>query len=98
MWNEAENLGRTAARAEAILSNMLVEHNLPYLLMDHLPDVICHAFLDSKVAREVKCARTKATSVVKRATGPAVHKNMVASVKSSPAFSLMIDESTDRVM
>ena len=95
-WNEAESVGRKAARAEAILCNMLVEHNLPFLLMDHLPGVICHAFLDSKIASEVKCARTKATSVVKHAIGPAVHKDMVASVKASPAFSLMMDESTDR--
>ena len=43
-WNEAESVGRKAARAEAILCNMLVEHNLPFLLMDHLPGVICHAF------------------------------------------------------
>ena len=41
-----------SARAEVILANMLVEHNLPFLLMDHLPGVICHAFPD-------KSARTK---------------------------------------
>ena len=64
--------------------------------MDHLPGVICHAFQGSKIASEVKCSRTKATSVVKHAIGPAVHKDMVASVKASPAFSLTMDESTDR--
>ena len=30
-------MARKAAKAEAILSNMLVEHNIPFLLMDHLP-------------------------------------------------------------
>ena len=95
-WNEAESVGKKAARAEAILCNMLVEHNLPFLLMDHLPGVIFHAFPDRKIAKEVKCATTKATSVVKHAIGPAVHKSMVESVMSSPAFSLMMDESTDR--
>ena len=97
-WNEAESVGRKAARTEAILCNMLVEHNLPFLLMDHLPGVICHAFPDSKIVHvsEVNCARTKATSVVKHAIGPAVYKDMVVSVKASPAFSLMMDESTDR--
>ena len=44
----------------------------------------------------LKCARTKATSVVKHAIGPAVHKDVVASVKASPAFSLMMDESTEK--
>ena len=94
--NETESVGRKATRAEAILCNMFVEHNLPFLLMDYLPGVICHAFPDSKIASEVKCARTKATSVVKHAIGLAVHKYLVSSVKASPAFSLMMDESTDR--
>ena len=56
----------------------------------------CHAFPDSKIASEVKCARTKATSVVKHSIGPAVHKDKVACAKASPVFSLMMDESTDR--
>ena len=43
-WNKAESVGRKAARAEAILCNMLVENNLPFHLMDHLPGVICHDF------------------------------------------------------
>ena len=95
-WNETESVSRKAARAEAILCNMLVEHNIPFLLMDHLPAVISHAFPDSKIAREIRCARTKATSVVKHALGPAAHRSMIEEVKSSPAFSIMMDESTDR--
>ena len=95
-WSATETLARKAARAEAILSNMLVEHNIPFLLMDHLPAVISHAFPDSKIAREVKCARTKSTCIVKHALGPAAHEVMVAGVKASPAFSLLMDESTDR--
>ena len=85
-----------AARAEAILCNMLVEHNLPFLLMDHLPGVLSHAFPDSKIAKEVKCARTKSTAVVKHAIAPAVHKTMISMVNLSPAFSLLMDESTNR--
>ena len=37
------------ARAEAILANMLVEHNLPFLSMDHLPGISHDASPDSKI-------------------------------------------------
>ena len=63
--------------------------------MDHLPGLIVHAFPDSKIAKEVKCARTKSTAVVKHALAPAMHKAIIADVLISPAFSLMMDESTD---
>lgn len=85
-----------SARAEAILANMLVEHNLPFLLMDHLPGVIRHAFPDSKIAKDIKSARTKTTAVVKHALAPASHASMVSGVLASPAYSLLMDESTDR--
>lgn len=91
-WNEAESVENKAAIAEAILCNMLIQHNLPFLLMDHSPGVVCHAYPDSKIAKEVKCARTKATDVVKHAIRPAVHKCMASGVKSSQGFSLMMDK------
>lgn len=91
-WSVHESMYSKAARAEAIPCNMVVEHNLPFLLMDHLPALIVHAFPDSKIAKEVKCARTKSTAVI----APAMHKAMIADVLVSPAFSLMMDESTDR--
>ena len=89
-------MARKATRAEAILFNMLVEHNIPFLLMNHLLAVISHAFPDSKIATEVKCARTKSTCIVKHALGPAAHEAMVTGVTYSPAFSLLMDKSTDR--
>ena len=95
-WNKELTISMQAARAEAVLCNMLVEHNLPFLVMDHLPGLLSHAFPDSKIAKEVKCARTKSTAVVKHAIAPASHKSMISMVSLSPAFSLLMDESTDR--
>ena len=95
-WSKGSALSTQAARAEAVLCNMLVEHNLPFLLMDHLPGLLSHAFPDSKIAKEVKCARTKSTAIVKHAIAPANHKTMISKVTLSPAFSLLMDESTDR--
>ena len=95
-WARSVVISTQAARAEAILCNMLVEHNLPFLLLDHLPGVLTYAFPDSKIVKEVKCARTKSTAVVKSAIAPATHKMMISKANSSPAFSLLMDESTDR--
>ena len=87
-WNKELMVSMQAARAEAVLCNMLVEHNLPFLLMDYLPGLLSHAFPDSKIA--------KSTAVVKHAIAPATHKSMISMVNLSPAFSLLMDESTDR--
>ena len=80
-----------AEGAEAILCNMVVEQNLPFLSMDHLPALIVHVFPDSRIAIEVKCARTKSAAVIKHALAPAMHKAMIADVLVSPAFSLMME-------
>ena len=51
VWSKEATVATQAARAEAILCNMIVEHNLPFLVMDHLPGLLRHAFPDSKIAR-----------------------------------------------
>ena len=79
-----------AARAEAVLCKM---HNLSFLLMNHLPGLLRHVFPDSNIAKE---ARTKSTAVVKHAIAPSSRKTMISKVHLSPAFSLLMDESTDR--
>ena len=58
--------------------------------------MLTHAFPDSKIAKELKCARTKSTAVVKSAIAPVTNKMMISKANSSPAFSLLMDESTDR--
>ncbi|KAF2886623.1 hypothetical protein ILUMI_19550, partial [Ignelater luminosus] len=41
----------------------VVEHNLPFLVIDRLPDLIRSACPDSKTAQEIKCSRTKTTAI-----------------------------------
>ena len=96
-WRSSESSFSKATKGRGDLCNTLVEHNLPFLLMDNLPGVIVHAFPDSKIAKEVKCAKTKSTAVDKHTLAPAMHNAMIADVLISPAFSLMMDESTNRV-
>jgi len=59
------------------------------MLMDHLPAVMSHAFPESKIAREIKCAKTKTTCIIKHALGPAAHRAMKAGVMAAPAYSLL---------
>ena len=95
-WNKSLTISMQAARAEAVLCNMLVEHNLPFLLVDHIPGLLSHAFADSKIAKEIKCARTMSTAVVKNTIASATHKPMIAKVSLSPAFNILMVVSTDR--
>ena len=49
-WSASESTSSKAARAEAILCNTIVDHNISFLLMDHLPKVKdCRLYEPSKV-------------------------------------------------
>ena len=68
--------------------------------MDHLATwfFLAMLFQIAKLQKKVKCARTKSTAIVKHAIAPANHKRNddFSKVTLSPAFSLLLDESTDR--
>ena len=52
-WSKELTVAMQTARAEAVLCNILVERNLPFLLMVHLPGVLSHAFLIAKLQRRL---------------------------------------------
>ena len=83
-----------AARAEAILCNMLVEHNLPISCswITYLAFLVM-LFLIAKLQRR---SNALGQTVVKHAIAPATNKSMISMVNPSPAFSLLMDVSTDR--
>ena len=56
--------GKGALRNETrhaglMITAFLVDHNIPFRVMDHLPDVLSRTFPDSAIAREFSCKRTK---------------------------------------
>ena len=87
-------LEEDVVNAEALFCHFLVEHNLPFALCDHVGDLFRKMFKDSKIAQQFKCARTKATSIVKQALGPQAMKRTLTAMKNGP-FSLLMDESND---
>ncbi|XP_046608736.1 uncharacterized protein LOC124299522 [Neodiprion virginianus] len=72
----------------------LHEHNLPFLLMDHLPKLVASACPDSKIAKAIKCCRTKAMNLTKDVIAKEQISVISENLKNC-VFSIIIDETTD---
>lgn len=90
---EKENLGKQVYQTELALVMFLIYHNLPFILMDYLPGLLVECCPDSKIARNIKCGRTKATQLAETLGNKA--KNDITSTLKTTKFSLIIDETTD---
>lgn len=80
-------------RAELKMIMFLAEHNLPFLIMDHLPKCMASAGHDSNILKNVKCGRTKATMYL-QSFKDEFSKTICELIKGQK-FSIMIDETTD---
>lgn len=90
----ATRLIKKTKEAELKLVAFLAEHNLPFLVMDHLSDVIASACPDSQIAASIQCKRTKATSIVNNVFGTFFYDSLAETLKKT-CFSVIIDETTD---
>lgn len=89
-------LNKNVYSAELKLVMFLHEHNLPFLLMEHLPRLICSVCPDSHIAKNIPCSRTKATAI----TNECLAKEQLESlqrvfVNEDRYYSVIIDETTD---
>ncbi|KAL4708244.1 hypothetical protein ACJJTC_013813 [Scirpophaga incertulas] len=83
-------------KAEMKIAACLIEHNVPYRIMDHLSEIINQSFHDSEIAKKFSCKRTKSAAVAYNAIGEQFEKKMLEDLHSSSKFfSIIIDESTD---
>lgn len=80
---------------ELKLCMFLHEHNLPFLIMDHLPKLISSVCPDSNIAKELHCSRTKATQITKQCLAVESIDSIKEHINRVPAYSLIIDETTD---
>lgn len=70
-----------------------VEHNLPFLIFEHLPKFIA-SLPEKDILKTVQCSRMKATSLINDKLGPFAEVSLAAVLKKT-LFSVIIDETTD---
>ena len=85
---------QAAIKAEVLVTNLLVQHNLPIATADHLGPLFREIFPDSRIAKSYKCARTKAAAIPNEAIAPQCHKYVPDFCKTHP-FSVGNDGSND---
>lgn len=81
--------------ADLHIAAFISEHNLPYNLMEHFPDLLRKLCPDSDIAKQIHCSRTKCSCIVKNVLGKK-NKEEICEILKVNKFSLIIDESTDR--
>ena len=84
---------RNVQNAEYSLVMLLVMHNLPFLLMDFLSNLLRECCPDSKIAKDIKCGRTKARQLTKE-LGRRSLQSIVSDLQKTN-FSLIVDDTTD---
>ena len=62
-------INKKIIQAECTLAAVFAEHNLPFLLADHLVPAIKNAYPDSRIAEKVKCGRIKTRAIIVNVLG-----------------------------
>lgn len=88
------SLEKKTLKAEVMVTNFLVQHNLPIATADHLGPLFRSIFPDSQIASKYSSARTKTSAILNVAMGPFCHSAVVQHCQSHP-FSLGTDGSND---
>lgn len=86
-------ISKSVRSAELKLTMFLHEHNLPFLLMDHLILLLSVVCPDSNIAKQLRSARTKTTNMTH--TIAEEQTETLSSRLQKSLFSIIIDETTD---
>jgi hypothetical protein len=80
------------AESEMKCAMFLHEHNLHFLLMDHLPKLIKSVCSDSEIAKDLTLCRTKATLITKDCFVPEALLCLKEKMENSVSYSIIMDE------
>lgn len=72
----------------------LAEHNLPFVLLDHLPKFFASVCNDSKIGKLVKCGGKKGTLICSDVLAKENLTNVISDLQIHK-FSLIADETID---
>ena len=87
------NLEGQIKMATILMICFIAEHNLPFLISEHLTELCKVMFPDSAIAQDIHMKRTKCTEYTKRIAAT-VQEELAQKLRKNP-FSVIIDESTD---
>ena len=86
---------------ETRFAYFFAEHNIPFAVADHLSKLVrgmmAEAVKCPEVATKFGCERTKTTRIIKSAIAPVPDSNVMSLCTERATYSLMIDESNDRI-
>lgn len=91
--DERKTFMRKVKECELKLTMLIVEHNLPIFLMDHLPKLLASAAPDSEILKTISCARTKVTGIIHNFKEES--ESNISAILKDTRFSVIIDETTD---
>ena len=83
-------------KAEVYFATFIAEHNIAFLVADHLTKLTMMMFPDSKIAQDFSCSRTKTTAVVRYALAPMLNAKVVEECQSMP-FTILCDGGNDMI-
>lgn len=85
---------RNSKIAELRIIMFIIQHNLPFMLIDPLISLMKSIAIDSPIVKGIKCGKTKATNTVNSVILEEGLEQISNILRRQP-FSLIIDESTD---
>ena len=80
--------------AEVIMTDLIVNLNLPITAADKITKAVKKAFPDSKIAKEYQCGRSKSTAMIK-CLAELTKEDLTVKMKEGP-FTLSTDGSNDK--
>ena len=88
------NFENKVLNAEVMVTNFIIQHNLPIATADHLGPLFKSIFPDSKIASSYSCAKTKTFAILNEGFAPDCHSYIVEHCKTH-AYSVGHDGSND---
>ena len=90
--SELRKVKDTALKAEAMISNLIATHNLPYSVVDCLAELLPKIIPDLQIIKQMSLHHRKAQYTLTQGTAPHIKKQLVKQLQKWP-FSINYDES-----